>query len=51
MTSKLGPEERYLLLDDIWTTGASMKAAVEIMRQAGARHVMAAVVAISKPAE
>lgn len=51
VTSKLEPEEGYLLLDDIWTTGASMKAAVEIMRQAGARHVMAAVVAISKPAE
>lgn len=44
-------EARYLLLDDIWTTGASMEAAVEVMRQAGAERVMVAVLAVSKSKE
>ena len=34
-----------LLLDDIWTTGASMRAAGEKMRQAGFRSVSGAVIA------
>ena len=34
----------YLLLDDIWTTGASMRAAAEKMHAAGAREIYGVVV-------
>lgn len=30
---------RYIVFDDIITTGATMRAAVQILRQAGARHI------------
>lgn len=36
----------YLLLDDVWTTGASMEAAIAVMKKAGARRLMAAVIEI-----
>lgn len=36
----------YLLLDDVWTTGASMKAAERVMREAGATKVMGAVIGV-----
>jgi len=35
----------YLLIDDIWTTGSSMKAAVKILRAAGVKNISCAVVA------
>ncbi|MBQ9020118.1 ComF family protein [Candidatus Saccharibacteria bacterium] len=38
---------KYLLIDDVWTTGASMMAAEEILRRAGARRVYKAVVVVS----
>ena len=41
-------EVNYLLLDDVWTTGASMLAATEVMRQAGAQDVTGVVIAIGK---
>lgn len=36
----------YLLLDDVWTTGASMKAAERVIREAGATKVMGAVIGL-----
>ena len=45
---KLRPEVTYILYDDVWTTGASMLAAGELLREAGAEKVMAAVAAVSR---
>lgn len=42
------PELRYLLLDDVMTTGASMKAARQVLEKMGAKHISAAVLAISE---
>jgi len=41
-------EKWYLLLDDVWTTGASMKAAERVMREAGATKLMGAVVEVGR---
>lgn len=40
----------YLLLDDIWTTGASLLSAIELFAQAGVakEHIFGAVIALSK---
>ena len=43
------PGATYLLLDDIWTTGASLMAAGKAMQAAGAQKLLAAVLAIGKP--
>ena len=49
MTRKKADNEvNYLLLDDVWTTGASMLAAEEVLRAAGAKQVMGVVLAIGK---
>ena len=40
-------EKLYLLLDDVWTTGASMKAAEKILLQAGVSKIVKAVLAVS----
>lgn len=45
---RLDPETCYLLLDDVWTTGASMIQAAKTLRRAGAKQVMGVVVAVSK---
>ena len=34
----------YLLLDDVWTTGASMEAAIDLVKKAGAIKVASAVI-------
>ena len=39
---------RYLLVDDVWTTGSSMLAACEAMRAAGSKNLAIAVIARSK---
>ena len=41
-------EVNYLLLDDVWTTGASMLAAEEVMRAAGAKSVVGVVIAVGR---
>ena len=41
------PIRRYLLVDDVWTTGSSMMAACETMRAAGAKNLAIAVIARS----
>lgn len=43
----INKETTYILLDDVWTTGASMTAAVQKLRAAGAEHIIAAVLSIS----
>lgn len=46
-TTKIEPSKTYLLLDDVWTTGASMRAAAEKLRAAGAERIIAGVVSLS----
>lgn len=43
----LDPSKTYLLLDDVWTTGASLSAASEKLRAAGAKHLILAVLALN----
>ncbi len=38
----------YLLLDDVWTTGASMKAAERVLREAGAEKIIGAVIEVGE---
>lgn len=42
------PDVFYLLLDDIWTTGASMEEAILLMKKAGAKHLATAVILTAK---
>lgn len=46
VSRKVDSGKYYLLLDDVWTTGASMKAAEQVMREAGAKKVMGAVIEV-----
>ena len=45
---KINPSTTYLLFDDVWTTGASMNAAVKKLRQAGAKKIIIALLAVSR---
>ena len=44
---KINPKSTYLLLDDVWTTGASMKAAVKRLQESGASKIKLAILALS----
>lgn len=44
---KINPDITYILLDDIWTTGSSIKAAQKILKQAGANKTIIALLAYS----
>ena len=44
----IDPASTYLLLDDIWTTGASMQAAVKKLQQAGASKIIVAILGLSQ---
>lgn len=48
---KLDARKTYLLLDDVWTTGASMRSAVRTMKMAGVKDMIAMVVAVGRPRE
>lgn len=50
VSREVDSKKYYLLLDDVWTTGASMKAAERVMRKAGAKKVMGAVIEVGKGA-
>lgn len=45
---KIRKNVTYLLLDDVWTTGASMLAAAETMQKAGAKKMIAAVLVANR---
>lgn len=42
---KVSPDVTYLIIDDIFTTGSTLQAAVDILKSAGAEDVRAAVIA------
>lgn len=46
---KVDTRNTYILLDDVWTTGASMRAATEVMREAGVERLIGLVVAVGRP--
>ncbi|MBO7131851.1 ComF family protein [Candidatus Saccharibacteria bacterium] len=41
-------DKTYILLDDVWTTGASMKAALKKLREAGALKVIILILAVNR---
>ena len=44
---KIDQNATYILLDDVWTTGASIRAAIKKLRQAGAKNIIVALLAVS----
>ena len=44
---KISPESTYLLLDDVWTTGASMLSATKILQDSGAKNLILATLTLS----
>ena len=44
VSSRLDEKKQYLLIDDVWTTGASMEAAISAIKKAGAKKVASAVI-------
>ena len=42
------PERTYILIDDVWTTGASMKAAIKKLQRAGASKIIVLVLAVNR---
>lgn len=49
VVGEIDPKKRYLLVDDVWTTGATMQAAAKTMLAAGAKEVYGAVTVIGRP--
>ena len=48
VTGDVDKNATYLLLDDVWTTGASMKVAIKKLQQAGVLKIAGAVLAVSR---
>ena len=44
----INPKTTYILLDDVWTTGASMKAAIKKLRDSGVRKIIVVVLAVNR---
>ena len=42
---KVDSEKLYVVMDDVWTTGSTMKAVCDVLRRAGARDITAIVLA------
>lgn len=49
LNGEINKDTQYLLLDDVWTTGASMLAALSVLKNAGAQTVYGVVLGVSKP--
>ena len=45
---KINPDTTYILLDDVWTTGASMQSAIKKLQQAGASKIIVAILSLSR---
>ena len=45
---RLDGRKTYVLIDDVWTTGASMRAATKELQKAGAKKVVKLVIAVSE---
>ncbi len=45
---KISPSTTYILLDDVWTTGASLLSATKKLQQAGANHTKLAILSLSR---
>ena len=45
--AKIDKDTTYILFDDVWTTGASMKAALKKLRDAGASKIILLILAVS----
>ena len=41
-------DKTYILLDDVWTTGASMKVAIKKLREAGAKKIIVSILAVNR---
>lgn len=44
VSGKMDSSKMYLLIDDVWTTGASMESAIRLMKKAGAYKLASAVI-------
>ena len=45
--ARINKDTTYILLDDVWTTGASMEAAVKKLQQAGVCKIIVLIIALS----
>lgn len=45
---KINPSATYILLDDVWTTGASLRSATKKLQQAGAHQIILAILSLSR---
>lgn len=44
----INPSATYILLDDVWTTGASLRSATKKLQQAGVNDIVLAILALSR---
>ena len=47
LNSTINPNATYIIFDDIWTTGASIKSAVRLLKSAGAKKIIISLLAVS----
>lgn len=45
---RIQPDTTYVIIDDVWTTGASMKVATKKLQRAGASKVLLAILAVNR---